>query len=55
MPSAPVPETAKQAYDTRDRRQWGWVEPTGWSERMLAALVNGVMGGKWPLAQCLLR
>ena len=55
MPSAPVPATAKQAHDTRDPRQWGWVEPTGWSERMLAALVNGVTGGKWPLAQCLLR
>ncbi len=55
MPSASVPATAKQAHDTRDPRQWGWVEPTGWSERMLAALVNGVRGGKWPLAQCLLR
>ena len=47
MPSAIVPETAKQADDTRDPRQWGWVEPTVWSERMLAALVNGVTGGKW--------
>ena len=47
MPSASVPATAKQAHDTRDPRQWGWVEPTVWSERMLAALVNGVMGGKW--------
>ena len=47
MPSAPVPETARIADDTRDPRQWGWVEPTVWSERMLAALVNGVTGGKW--------
>lgn len=47
MPSASVPATAKQAHDTRDPRQWGWVEPTVWSERMLAALVNGVTGGKW--------
>ncbi len=47
MPSASVPATAKQAPDTRDPRQWGWVEPTVWSERMLAALVNGVTGGKW--------
>lgn len=47
MPSASVPATAKQACDTRDPRQWGWVEPTVWSERMLAALVNGVTGGKW--------
>lgn len=47
MPSASVPATAKQAHDTRDPRQWGWVEPTVWSERMLAVLVNGVTGGKW--------
>jgi len=47
MPSAAVPEQAKQAHDTRDPRQWGWVEPTVWTERMLAALVNGVTGGKW--------
>ena len=47
MPSASVPETAKQAHDTRDPRQWTWVEPTVWTERMLAALVNGVKGGKW--------
>ncbi len=47
MPSAPVPEEAKQAHETRDPRQWPWVEPTVWTERMLAALVNGVVGGKW--------
>jgi len=27
--------------------QWGWVEPTVWTERMLTALVEGVKGGKW--------
>ena len=47
MPSAPVPARAKQAYETRDPREWTWVEPSVWSERMLAALVNGVTGGKW--------
>ena len=45
--SASVPQGAKQAHATRDPRQWGWVEPTVWTERMLAALVNGVPGGKW--------
>ena len=45
--SASVPVGAKQAHATRDPRQWGWVEPTVWTERMLAALVNGVVGGKW--------
>ena len=49
--SASVPQGAKQAHATRDPRQGGWVEPTGWTERMLAALVNGVPGGKcWPNA-----
>ena len=28
-------------------RDWSWVEATVWSERMLAALANGVRGGKW--------
>ena len=47
MPSATVPATAKQACDTLNPRQWRWVKPTVWSEPMLAALVNGVTGGKW--------
>ena len=47
MPSASVPETAKQACETRDPREWSWVEPSVWTERMLAALVNGVKGGQW--------
>ena len=45
QPPAPVPEEAKQAGETRAR--WGWVEPTVWTERMLAALETGVKGGKW--------
>jgi len=28
-------------------RQWGWVELSIWTERMLAALETGVKGGKW--------
>lgn len=27
--------------------KWGWVESTIWTERMLAALGNGVKGNKW--------
>ena len=42
---AEVPEGAKQAGEIRDR--WSWVEPSAWTERMLAALENGVKGGKW--------
>ena len=37
---------------------WGWVETGVWTERMLAALGNGVKGGKCgppAVAQCLLR
>ncbi len=29
-----VLETAKQEADTRDPRQWGWVEASVWTERM---------------------
>src|SRR3954454_6690388 len=42
---AAVPARAKQAGDARDR--WPWVEPTVWTERMLAALETGVKGGRW--------
>lgn len=37
-----VPSTAKQGTETRNG-----VEASIWSERMLAALDNGVKGGKW--------
>jgi RNA-directed DNA polymerase len=43
---AAVPEMAKQAPSTR-ARDWDWVDRTIWTERMLAALENGVQGGKW--------
>jgi RNA-directed DNA polymerase len=39
---SPVPATAKQGTETRSG-----VEASVWTERMLAALANGVKGGKW--------
>jgi len=41
-----VPKRATQGAETRAGK-WTWVEATVWSERMLAALENGVKGGKW--------
>ena len=41
-----VPERAIQGAETLGR-DWSWVEATVWSERMLAALGNGVKGGRW--------
>jgi RNA-directed DNA polymerase len=46
MPSAPVPARAKQACESQAPREWRWVEPSVWMERMLAALGNGVKGGQ---------
>jgi RNA-directed DNA polymerase len=40
-----VAATPTQGEDIRLR--WGWVEPSVWTDRMLAALGNGVKGGKW--------
>jgi RNA-directed DNA polymerase len=42
-----VPERAKQGAEAHRPSEWEWVEASVWSERMLAALVNGVRGGKW--------
>jgi RNA-directed DNA polymerase len=42
-----VPEKAKQGVEARGPCGWEWVEASVWTERMLAALVNGVKGGKW--------
>ena len=36
---------AKPAGEIRAR--WAWVEPEVWTERMLTALEQGVIGGKW--------
>jgi len=45
---AEVPQGAMQAGEAEARRErWGWVEPTVWTDRMLAALEKGVKGGKW--------
>ena len=41
-----VPKTATQGAKIHGR-DWTWVEATVWNERMLAALGNGVRGGKW--------
>ena len=41
-----VPETAKQETEACDPFRWKWVEASVWTERMLAALGNGVKGGK---------
>ena len=40
-----VPARARQGAETQGRN-WSWVEATVWSERMLAALGNGVQGEK---------
>ena len=52
-----VPETAKQETEAGGSFKWGWVEASVWTERMLAALGNGVKGGKWSQAvtKCLFR
>lgn len=42
-----VPETAKQGAEPGNPSSWSWVEASIWTERMLAALDNGVRGGKW--------
>jgi RNA-directed DNA polymerase len=41
-----VPVRATQGAETHGR-DWAWVEASVWNERMLAALENGVKGGKW--------
>jgi RNA-directed DNA polymerase len=40
-----VPSRAKQGGETPAR--WAWVEPAVWTTRMLAALEQGVKGGRW--------
>ena len=40
-----VPARAIRTGEAPD--PWSWVEPTVWTERMLAALEQGVKGGKW--------
>ena len=39
---------AQQAQQARERRaRWAWCEAEVWTNRMLAALEQGVQGGKW--------
>lgn len=40
-----VPEMAKQEREIPVH--WNWIEPTVWTDKMLAALERGVKGGKW--------
>ena len=42
-----VRATARPETGPDDPRTWSWVEASVWTERMLAALGNGVRGGKW--------
>ncbi len=45
--TAPEVQTAKQGVDAGSPQGWAWVEKSVWTDRMLAALGNGVKGGKW--------
>jgi len=45
LPDA-VPESAASP-DGEIRARWAWVEAEVWTERMLTALEQGVLGGKW--------
>ncbi len=44
---SPVPAMAKPEGDTQAPQQWTWVETSIGTQRMLAALDNGVRGGRW--------
>jgi len=41
-----VPKLARQDVEVHGR-DWSWVEASVWNERLLAALEDGVRGGKW--------
>ena len=43
----PVAVSARTIRTGKARDPRFWVEPTVWTERMLAALAQGVKGGKW--------
>ena len=42
-----VRELAKRGTEACFPNRWGWVEASVWTECMLAALDNGVKGGRW--------
>jgi RNA-directed DNA polymerase len=44
---SPGPAVAKPEGDPPAPHRWAWVEASSWTERMLAALDNGVQGGRW--------
>ena len=44
--SVPRLGVAKQEVEAYGPSSWKWVEASVWTERMLAALGNGVKGGK---------
>src|SRR3984893_4707616 len=43
----PVAVSEKAIRTGKTPDPWSWVEPTVWTQRMLAALEQGVKGGKW--------
>ena len=50
QPEMVVPQVqciAKPGAESHNPLNWGWVEASVWTKRMLAALGNGVKGGKW--------
>ncbi len=62
QPEMVVPQVqciARQGADSQDPLNWGWVEASVWTKRMLAALGNGVKGGKmhssqsWGFSPCM--
>ena len=42
-----VPQETEARQDGEVRARWAWTEPAVWTERMLAALEQGVKGGVW--------
>jgi RNA-directed DNA polymerase len=46
-----APGNAREGYvrcrNRQSTEQWSWVEAAVWTERMVAALDNGVKGGRW--------
>lgn len=42
-----VSEKTRQETEAQEPQKWLWVEAAIWTVRMLAALANGVKGGKW--------
>jgi len=45
--AVPSVHNAKQGKKPELPEKWTWVETSVWTDRMLAALGNGVKGGKW--------